>query len=84
MLHTHHRVGASMLMPSGGNGFWLALEAINKAEAPAERFEQRYYTVPNCTGSAVCFLRLWARIRPKSRLRCAKLLKLQRSRSRFR
>ena len=72
MLHTHHRVGASMLMPSGGNGFWLALEAINKAEAPAERFEQRYYTVPNCTGFAVCFLRPLVRTRLKLRLRSVK------------
>ncbi len=60
-----------------------ALEAINEAEALAERFEQRF-GVPNCTGSAVCFSRLLVLTRPKLRLRSAKPSESQRSRSRFR
>jgi len=40
--------------------------------------------VPNCTGSALCFLRLFVPTRPKLRLRCAKPSESQRSRSRFR
>ena len=61
-----------------------ALEAINEAEALAERFEQRVTGLPNCTGSAVCFSRLLVLRRPKLRLRSAKPSKSQRSRSRFR
>jgi len=39
--------------------------------------------VPNCTGSAVCFSRLWVRKKPKLRLRSAQLSESQGSRSRF-
>ena len=39
---------------------------------------------PTCTGFALYFSRLWVRMRPKSRLRCARPLESQRSRSRFR
>src|SRR6516162_900265 len=39
--------------------------------------------VPNCTGSAGCFSRLWAPTRYKFRLRSAKPSESQRSRSRF-
>ena len=60
-----------------------ALEAINEAEALAERFEQRI-GLPNCTGSAVCFSRLWVLRRPKLRLRSAQPSEPQGSRSRFR
>jgi hypothetical protein len=38
---------------------------------------------PACTGSAVCFSRLWVRTRPKLRLRSAKPSESQRSRSQF-
>ena len=41
-----------------------ALEAINEAEALVERFEERW-CLPNCTGSAVCFSRLWVLTKPQ-------------------
>src|SRR5438132_877113 len=59
-----------------------ALNAIRKAEALVERSEQGDMSA-DCTGSAVCFSRLWVLTRPKLRLRSAQPLAPQRSRNRF-
>ena len=60
-----------------------AREAIDEAEALAERFEEAC-GMPNCTGYAVCFSRLSVLRGSKLRLRSAKPSESQRSRSRFR
>ena len=60
-----------------------ALEAIREAEALVERSRRALCGVPNCTGFAVCFSRLWVLTRPKLRLRSAKPSEPQGSRSRF-
>jgi hypothetical protein len=41
------------------------------------------FGVPNCTGFALCFSRLWVPTRPKLMLRFAKPSELQSGRSRF-
>ena len=60
-----------------------ALKAIREAEALVERREERG-GLPNCTGSTVCFSRLWVPTRPKLKPHSAKPSESQRSRSRFR
>jgi hypothetical protein len=59
-----------------------ALEVINEAEAVVEDLKSAA-GLPNCTGCAVCFSRLWVLTRPKLTPRFVKLSELHRSRSRF-
>ena len=59
-----------------------ALEAINEAEAVAERFEQRYFCA-ELTDSAVCFSRVWVPRKSKFRLLSAQLSESREPRSRF-
>ena len=59
-----------------------ALEAVKEAERLAEKIESAG-GVPNCTGSGVCFSRLWVLRRTKLRIRSAMPSEPQRSRIRF-
>jgi Anaphase-promoting complex subunit 5 len=60
-----------------------ALEAKNKRKL-SPKDQKGAGGVPKCTGSALCFLRLWVLRRPKFRLRSAPPSTQQGSRSRFR
>ena len=60
-----------------------ALEAIRRQKHWSKDLKSAF-GVPNCTGSAVCFSRLWVLTRPKLRLHFAKPSASQGSRSRFR
>ena len=60
-----------------------ALEALKEAEALAKRFDTAF-GVPNCTGCAVCFSRLWVPTTRKLMLHFRQPSTQQRGRSRCR